>query len=189
MTERATFPKRLPRWVYGGAFGCAVILAWLAWHKYRPASAEEVAQLAKKVGGEDVLKVIENAQRVYATRIQIKRQKQDWESLDDFEAISEPVLVGASDRDELKRLLTSPRNYELPGLPAACLPRWGFRLRFVTATDAMNVWVCLECDHMMFLRDGKNGGGGANFDPMEHQINALAIRLFPGDDAIAEAVK
>jgi len=187
MTGRPQAPKKLPGWVWGGLFGCAVIMGWMGWTRPGPVTAEEYARLASEVGGEEVLNILRSAERVYATRIRIAGGREPWETLEDFEAVSEPVLLDDADRKMVKTLLTSPRNYDLA--VKACQPRWGFRLRFLAGDDAVTVWVCLECDHMLFQRDGDKDGNGAWFDPMEREINALAIRLFPDDEAIAEAAR
>ncbi len=186
MTERVQAPKSLPGWVWGGLFGCMVIMGWMGWNKYRPVTAAERAQLAERIGGEQNVAIIQNAERVYATRIRIKGNKPDWESLEDFEAIAEPILFNENDQQLVKQLLQTPRNYIYD--PAACRPRWGFRLRFVTGDDAMDVWVCLECHHLLFVRDGEEVGG-LSFGRMRNDVDALALRLFPGDRSIEEAVE
>jgi len=192
MTERISAPRKLPGWIYGGLFGCMVIISWMGWNTYRPATEEERARLVKSIGGEDALNAIENAETVYATRIQLKGKPPSW-TTDDFEAISEPVRVGEAERHELKKLLSSPRNYHLPdpkGLKVvpACMPNWGFRLSFVAEDQTRDVWVCLECRHMLFVNDGREVGG-LFYSRMKEDIAALAVRLFPGDQAIAEAAR
>lgn len=190
MTPRPMFPKKLPGWVFGGVAGCIIITAWMWWVGAMPAQVR-ARELLKRMGGPEAVECLQQADVVFATRVE-RRRPGEGVSLADYSAMAEPVEVPQRLRVELQRLLVSPDNYELSSY-RTCQPEFVFRLAFRrsggrAAADKVDVWVCLKCDHIEFP-SGTTSNGRILFTPMAHELGQLAVQLFPNDEAIAQAVR
>ena len=182
MTPRSTFPKRLPGWVFGGVAGCVIITAWMWWVGAMPAQVR-AREVLKRMGGPETVQCIQQAETVFATRVE-RRRTGAGSSLADYSAMAEPAEVPRSLQGELKRLLVSPESYELSAFQN-CEPEFTFRLTFKRTagggtTGNVDVWVCLTCAHIEFAR-GTASHGQLLFRPIEQPLGQLAAQLFPED--------
>jgi hypothetical protein len=180
MKERAEAPKILPGWIWGGLIGCGIIMSWMAWNDR---AAHQ--RLQEAFGGENNLRCVQEASKVYATRLGASPDAEHPREIDDFVAIAEPFEVSGDLSRRLQKLLTSPSSYRRD-VTVSCIPQYGYRLRFVCDKSAIEAWVCLECGLTSFVVDGKIVGGGL-FLPVEHKVKELSKELFPGDRGMEEA--
>jgi len=180
MTERKRAPKRLPGWVFGGLFGCVVVMGWMGWN-----SPNADQRLNKVFGGEPNLRCVRDADRVFSTRLGPSPGVQHPVRIEDYVAVAEPIAVPAGLSQRLRKLLTLPSSFDLSDEKHTCLPRYGYRLRFTREQESLEAWICLECGLVEFVRDGKGVGGGF-FTPIENDLRSISVELFPEDGAIAD---
>ncbi len=187
MTLRGTAPRRLPGWVYGGTFGCLIIMSWMGWNRYRPPTEGEIQQLAGYLRGERGLQILRDADRLYATPVALRPGGTGDGSTASFEAVAEPVPVSDSDRLALQQLLLSPRSYATPR-PGVCSPDYLFRLHFIRGEQALDVWVSLDCSQIRFVVDGQESQA-VSFWSIRQELAQIAIQMFPAEPRIRSAAE
>ncbi len=176
-----TAPKKLPGWVYGGVFGCLVIISWTSWNAHR---ADQ--KMKEAFGGESHFRCVKDAGRVYATRLApAPGVNHPTGELHEFVASAEPFEISPDLSRRLKELLLSSASYEWD-VTHTCKPLYGYRLRFACEGKSVEAWVCLECGLVEFVVDGKSVGGGI-VTPVVRELKEVSIELFPGDLAIEDA--
>jgi hypothetical protein len=180
MTSASTFHMRLPGWIWGGLFGCAVIIGWMAWNRYRPVTADETRNFQQRVASQAVVDCLERAERVYATRIAPRKGREESSEYSDYDAIAEPVEVSPEIWTSFRQLLLSPRSYDLRPT-ASCTPRYDLRLRAIRGAHSAEVWLSLRCPAAAFFMDDRPTGAGS-LRPAQQPLRELAVSLVADDD-------
>ncbi len=152
------------------------------------ASGCETHSVSGIYGGPTGLTAIESPTKVEAYRV----GEMQTGPLDDpatiygFPILSEPVAVDAASARELASLLADPGSYDWER-GKACVLVPGVAVRFVGATDTIDVLFCFHCDTLLAVRNGKVvAGQEGDFDPIRPKLLAIMRRLFPSDDVIQD---
>jgi len=155
------------------------------------AGAQAEARLTKLFGDKAARKPIAECAKIEAYRLEsfltTARREQQGEDLSDKQrigrgvVISGPVQVDKEMAKKIVALLTDPAAYR--DRRNECEPMPGVAIRFVCEDQPRDVMICLECDVIYVMREGKSGGA-VEFQPAHDRFVKLAKELFPNDPLI-----
>lgn len=158
------------------AAGVAGLNFWLA--EPPPALQHPRELLARKAGGERVLRVLEAPDRASAHLV---REAPGGNS-DDLEVVDSLVPVGGPTLARLATTLADPASYQFVVVPG-CGTTWHVRLRLEKGDDVVDVLICFRCSQIKLLLAGQTAGW-LQFGPGRAQFAELAREMFPKDASL-----
>jgi hypothetical protein len=167
----------------GGIAATAILMNWRR-ERYEALLQKLEIRFGQGKGDPNGLELIHEAKAVYAQRMRQKRRHENQDPRPSYDPEGGAIEVDAATSELLKELLTAPESYDWGEYAKSCATDYGIKLTFARDDPQIDVWLCLSCAHMFIVRaDGS--AAGANFDPSEEEMIAIAKRLFPNDPEIA----
>lgn len=153
---------------------------------------EDVVEM---LGGEEIMKTIQEPDRVTAQRIRLKviDEQTDPEggfARVNYEPMAEPVEVSDANARRLAAWLTAGSSYVGTfNSTKSCIPSYGVKLSFDRGDRHVEVWLCFECDifsvyEPIEYESSQASSGGGDFDLIHDELADIMQSLFPDDEAI-----
>ncbi len=137
------------------------------------------ATAADVLGGEEVVETMRRAESVDVFRLKDRGYS---EELEDYEGVEGPLRVERALAQELADIVTAWDSYDRDAR-VSCAPIYHVRTRFVRGDSQVDVVYCFECCLLTVFHNEELVGGG-HFAPVQRQMNRLAKRLLPEDEAL-----
>ncbi|MEZ5944677.1 MAG: hypothetical protein R3C18_25090 [Planctomycetaceae bacterium] len=97
----------------------------------------------------------------------------------DYEPTGDVVTLSDEQAARLEAMLASPKAY-LWDVAKSCEPIYGVRLEIEADGHHLEVYLCLQCELLQVMLDGKSVGS-EDFDNIAPELIQLIKELFPGD--------
>ncbi|MBI1371218.1 MAG: hypothetical protein GC159_00430 [Phycisphaera sp.] len=156
----------------------AVILTGAYRLKYGPfTEPAPMRDVADVFGGPDGLRCIREADNVVAYRVlSATDDGSPTPHLADCHVVGSAIPVAATDRDELRTILTDTDSY-LWGVTIDCNYDYGHRFDFTAGSETRSVVLFFPCRHALVYRDGEVIADGL-FDPAYDALMDVTERVF-----------
>ena len=139
-------------------------------------------RLAKALGGDAVLAVLQKPDRGVASRIHRERGAlMDPWSPDAFPRVGQSVPIGADALRRLSSIVSNEQSWEFDWA-SGCGPDFGVNFQFERGEHVVNLFLCFKCGISVTYLDGVRIRY-QNFDPSEQKLAGIARELFPADPA------
>lgn len=147
-------------------------------------------------GGAEIVKTIQDPDRVTAQRIQMKdfdehTEDGGWARVN-YEPLADPIVVSDANARRLAGWLTAGSSYMWYDeilVTKSCVPTYGVKLSFDRGDRHVEVWLCFECDiftvyEPIEYESSRHSSGGGDFELIHDELADVMQSLFPDDDAI-----
>jgi len=143
------------------------------------------AAVSRLLGGEENVAMIRHSDSARATRLEWREPTANAPAniVDDFPEIGDAVPLSAETVGRLAGELLDPAAYQWYAV-RGCIPIYGVRVRFSRGSDSLDVYFCMECDLLAFVRNGRMVGAAA-VGSRAHNLFAASFKsAFPQDPVI-----
>lgn len=146
--------------------------------------------LVEVFGNESVLATVRDAESGSAWRLDPSEEplddlhgpqyRADW-AVEDYAIASGPDAVAPDLLDQLREAVLDLSGFEFE--PVGCRPDFGYRVRFRTNDDAVDLLFCFNCDLFIVFHDSQVAGG-VGFPYDNDRILRVMKQIFPDDPTI-----
>ena len=142
--------------------------------------------LAKELGGDAVLAVLQRPDRATASRIRrplvsLMDPSMDPWWPDTFPRVGQSVPISADALRRLSSIVSNERSWEFEWA-SGCGPDFGVNFQLERGEHVVNLFLCLECGISLTYFDGVRVSE-QNFGPSAKVLGKIARELFPDDPA------
>jgi hypothetical protein len=142
----------------------------------------KVNELITATGGPASFAILQHPTQVQAFTIKDESPHR-YPTAADYPITAGPILLHPALSTNISEILCSQKTYYQGEDAKGCMPLFGVRLRFSLGTNAVDVLLCMSCNILMFMPEGKEAQV-KDFDPGRPAIVRFLKTVFPDDKVI-----